>query len=157
MNYLKDLKRLYMAARAVRMTPPVDDDFPEMMHKFDAEVRHIEQNYQFSHETGAESWCLITHLHNQIDFSKETFGPGARVEGITDHIKKELVEVQKNPTDLEEWIDLTLLSLDGAWRAGFTPENITNALSAKLKKNMNRKWPDWKDTDPNKAIGHIRD
>ena len=38
---------------------------------------------------------LVTHLTRQAAFSKATFGPGARTEGVTDHIKKELAEVAK--------------------------------------------------------------
>lgn len=38
---------------------------------------------------------LVTHLTRQAAFSKATFGPGARTEGVTDHIKKELDEVAK--------------------------------------------------------------
>lgn len=99
---------------------------------------------------------LIEHLKKQAEFSLNTFGPGPRVKGVTDHIEKELKEVRENPTDLFEWIDLVMLSLDGAWRAGFSPEEIAQALSTKLEKNMLRKWPDWRTAPPDTAIEHIR-
>jgi hypothetical protein len=57
---------------------------------------------------------LIRHLYRQKDFSERTFGPGERAEGIIDHIGMELKEVLKSPRDLEEWIDIVLLALDGA-------------------------------------------
>jgi len=46
---------------------------------------------------------------------------GTRTKGVIDHLRKELDEVEKEPTDLLEWIDLVLLALDGAWRHGYTP------------------------------------
>lgn len=99
---------------------------------------------------------LVKHLHRQKAFSLNAFGPGCRTEGIIDHICKELKEVAAEPNDLEEWIDLVLLSLDGAWRSGHTPEEIVVALTAKLAKNEARTWPDWRTADPCKAIEHIR-
>jgi len=99
---------------------------------------------------------LIKHLQRQRNFSTKTFGPGQRTSGIIDHIKKELVEIEAEPDDLEEWIDVVMLALDGAWRAGHTPVDIANALKAKQAKNENRDWPDWRTSDPEKAIEHVR-
>ena len=62
---------------------------------------------------------LVAHLYRQRAFSRATFGPGARTKGVLDHIRKEITEVERAPHDLSEWVDLILLSLDGAWRAGF--------------------------------------
>lgn len=58
------------------------------------------------------------HIQRQRAFSQKTFGPGQRVKGLCSHIRKELREIEKAPTDLEEWIDVIILALDGAWRAG---------------------------------------
>lgn len=99
---------------------------------------------------------LVYHLNRQIDFSRETFGPGERTKGVTDHIERELKEVRAAPHDLEEWIDLVTLSLDGAWRAGHSSVEICDALEAKLTKNMGRDWPDWRTADPDNAIEHDR-
>lgn len=103
---------------------------------------------------------LVTHLHRQRAFSLHTFGPGDRTAGVCDHIRKELVEVQDDagaglPT-LDEWVDVIILGFDGAWRSGATPEQIVQAIEAKQKKNEGRKWPDWRDQDPTKAIEHDR-
>ena len=89
-------------------------------------------------------------------FSKATFGPGRRTEGVIDHIRKELIEVEYDPLALEEWIDVAILALDGAWRAGYTPEEISAGLEAKQTKNENRIWPSWENAEPGKAIEHIR-
>lgn len=96
------------------------------------------------------------HLWRQRTFSARTFGPGPRTEGVCDHIMKELNEILDNPTDLEEWIDVVILALDGAWRTGATPEQIIEALVVKQTKNEGRKWPDWRTADAGKAIEHVR-
>lgn len=100
---------------------------------------------------------LIEYLERQIAFSERTFGPGLRTKMVLDHIRKELAEVESAPTDLEEWIDVVMLALDGAWRAGYTPQQIAEQLTAKLAKNEARTWPDWRTAEPDKAIEHVRD
>lgn len=106
---------------------------------------------------------LLVHLRRQMIFSQGAFGPGKRTQGIIDHIKKELIEVESEAMqdgtagdELEEWIDLVLLALDGAWRCANTVEDVVKALSRKLVKNENRQWPDWRTADPEKAIEHVR-
>jgi hypothetical protein len=100
---------------------------------------------------------LVAHLHRQRDFSERTFGPGDRAKGVVDHIRKELIEIEADPKDLSEWIDVVLLALDGAWRQGYTPEQIACALEAKQTKNEGRQWPDWRTAEPGKAIEHVRE
>lgn len=104
-----------------------------------------------------ETFDLIAHLTRQREFSERTFGPEARTAGILDHIRKELKEIEADPSDVEEWVDVILLALDGAWRAGFSPEQIARALAAKQSKNETRKWPDWRTAARGKAIEHVRE
>jgi hypothetical protein len=99
---------------------------------------------------------LVAHLHRQREFSQQTFGPGARTAGVCDHIRKELVEIADKPNDVTEWVDVVLLALDGAWRAGYTPEQIAAAIEAKQTKNEGRDWPDWRTAPADKAIEHDR-
>lgn len=99
---------------------------------------------------------LVAHLHRQRAFSERTFGPGARTAGVCDHIRKELREIEAAPGDTEEWVDVILLALDGAWRSGATPEQIAAALEAKQTKNEGREWPDWRTVPSDKAIEHVR-
>jgi hypothetical protein len=99
---------------------------------------------------------FLTHLQRQREFSERTFGPGTRTTGIIDHIRKELREIEADPTDVIEWIDVAILALDGAWRAGYQPEQIIDALVAKQAKNEARIWPDWRTADPERAIEHDR-
>jgi|GEM_PF-3114329 len=103
------------------------------------------------------AYDLVAHLDRQRAFSVKAFGPGARAEGISDHIRKELAEVAAAPEDLSEWIDIVLLALDGAWRAGHSSAAIAGALAGKLAKNEQRDWPDWRTVDPSKAIEHNRE
>lgn len=96
-------------------------------------------------------------IDEQRRWSDETFGPGERVAGVLDHIRKELVEVEADPNDLTEWVDVMILALDGATRQGYTGTQVIEAYLAKMEKNHQRSWPDWRTADPNKAIEHIRD
>lgn len=102
------------------------------------------------------SFDLIGHLGRQIEFSKETFGPGDRTAGLIDHIRKELDEIAAEPGDITEWIDVVILAFDGAWRTGASPRRIAAALEQKLRKNAKRTWPDWRTAEPGKAIEHVR-
>lgn len=95
------------------------------------------------------------HLHRQLQWSRQTFGPGPRTKGVIDHIRKELCEIEAAPDDLSEWIDVVILALDGAWRSGATPAQIIDALVAKQTKNEGRSWPDWRTVSPDTAIEHI--
>lgn len=96
------------------------------------------------------------HLYRQREWSENTFGPGSRAEGVIDHILKEVGEIIENPDDISEWIDVVILALDGAWRAGYNPDQIIEALRSKQAKNESRKWPDWRTAEPGKAIEHHR-
>jgi hypothetical protein len=99
---------------------------------------------------------FLAHLYRQRSFSEATFGPGERSRGVVDHIQKELSEVLASPYDLEEWVDVAILALDGAWRAGYTPQEIIDCLVYKQTKNESRQWPDWRTAEPGKAIEHIK-
>lgn len=102
------------------------------------------------------TYDLVAHLYRQRAFSKATFGPGRRTKGVCNHISKELEEIKANPMDVEEWIDVVLLALDGAWRTGESLEYIVEVLKSKQNTNELRAWPDWRTSDPNKAIEHVK-
>ena len=104
----------------------------------------------------SQTYDLVAHLKRQRAFSRSTYGPGPRAEGVIDHIRKELIEVENDPGDVFEWIDVVLLALDGAWRAGYSPEHIAWALENKQERNEGRDWPDWRTAKPGKAIEHKR-
>lgn len=99
---------------------------------------------------------LETYYRRQIEWSRETFGPALRTKGIIDHIKKELREIEADPHDLSEWVDVVILAMDGFWRHGGNAEDLFKALTAKQKKNMARTWPDWRTMSEDSAIEHDR-
>ena len=99
---------------------------------------------------------LIEHLHRQRAWSLETFGPGYCHSRVIDHLRKEINEVEAAPLDLTEWVDVVLLALDGAWRAGYSPIQIAAAIEAKQARNEMRQWPDWRTADADKAIEHVK-
>jgi hypothetical protein len=102
------------------------------------------------------SYDLIAHLERQRRFSEKAFGPGKRTAGVLAHIRKELGEIESNPDDLMEWVDVILLAMDGAWRRGATSEQIACALLVKLEANEKRQWPDWRNTPEDQPIEHVR-
>jgi hypothetical protein len=120
-------------------------------------VFHAQWNCMVSHYWTVPNRPVIDveHLGRQRQWSIETFGPGLRTKGITDHIRKELLEIEAEPTSLE-WIDVVILALDGAWRAGYSPEAIIAAIKAKQAKNETREWPDWRTRSEDEAIEHVR-
>jgi hypothetical protein len=62
--------------------------------------------------------------------------------GILDHIRKELGEILDDPSDLDEWIDVLILAMDGYWRAGGTPSGLMQRLRNKQQVNFTRQWPE---------------
>lgn len=96
---------------------------------------------------------LIKYIKTQIQWSRIVFGEGLRTEGILKHIEAEIIEVREQPGDVEEWVDIVILALDGAWRAGYTPEEIVEAMCIKQLKNIRRKWH--KPADENTPAFHV--
>lgn len=84
------------------------------------------------------------YIRRQIEWSARTFGQGHNTVGLIKHITKELAEIDRAPNDLEEWIDVIILGLDGAWRCGktfdYSPDQIMEMLLAKQQKNFSRTW-----------------
>lgn len=105
----------------------------------------------FSHDgIDFKKYLLDQHL-----WSQNVFGPGARDAGLINHIKKELDEINKAPGDIEEWVDVVILALEGALRHA-NPETVIDALLTKQKKNFSRKWPDWRTFHSNEPIEHLK-
>lgn len=105
---------------------------------------------------GDSAGRFVDVIRRQREFSRRTFGPGTRTTGVLAHIRKELAEIEANPGDVSEWADLIILAIDGAWRAGHSPEAIADAVPAKIEINEDREWPDWRSADPDGPIEHVR-
>jgi len=86
-------------------------------------------------------------------WSQQAIGPGQRTEGVLRHIEKEVQEVRENPDDLEEWIDLINLAIDGATRRGFSSKDIIKGLLDKFMKLQDRKFNQVSEDQP---CEHIR-
>lgn len=132
--------------RPERVAELIRDYWPHRMSLQAAEA--IERLY-------AAETIDAAHLQRQREWSEATFGPGARVGGVLAHIRKELTEIEDDPTDVTEWIDVVILALDGAWRSGASPQQIIDALKAKQARNEARTWPDWREYDQDEAIEHV--
>ena len=98
----------------------------------------------------------VAHLNRQIEWSRRTFGPGHRTKGVLDHIRKELLEIEADPLDPKEWLDVVILALDGAWRTGASAEDILLFIRDKQHRNESRTWPDWRTMSEEQAIEHDR-
>jgi hypothetical protein len=111
---------------------------------------------------------LVAHLTRQMVWSKATFGPGARMDGVIEHIGKELTEVVSAPDahKASEWVDVAILALDGLTRQLWATNPNADAhdiarmaaemILKKQSRNEHRTWPDWRAADPGKAIEHDR-
>lgn len=97
-----------------------------------------------------------THLAEQSAWSQATFGPGTRLQGVLAHLRSELDEVEADPADVSEWVDVIILALDGALRQGHAPQAIIDAYHAKQAKNRARRWPDWRQFSEDQPIEHDR-
>jgi len=84
---------------------------------------------------------FISFLNRRWAWSKNTFGTGKRTLGIIKHIKKELEEVEANPDDLTEWVDVINLAIDGYTRHGGKSNKLLTDLFAKLKICESRTYP----------------
>lgn len=145
---------------------PTNSYLNEKAKHYVSEHSTLEDMIDAAYRAGYQARCFEAHyeddamwqaIDSQMQWSADTFGPGPRTNHVLDHLSKEVEEARAKPADLEEWIDIMILAADGAWRgAGATAQEIIDAYKAKLYKNFQRKWPDWR-LSPDKAIEHIRD
>ncbi|MHB1630690.1 MAG: dATP/dGTP pyrophosphohydrolase domain-containing protein [Acidithiobacillus sp.] len=136
-----------LANAILRYLNPVADN--AVVNRVADIIRRFREDYQV--------FDLVAHMHRQRAFSMDAFGPGERTAGVLDHIRKELMEIEAAPDDLTEWVDVVLLALDGAWRAGHEPEAIARAIADKQRRNERRTWPDWRTAEAGKATEHVRE
>jgi len=97
---------------------------------------------------------LIEYIQKHHAWSQATFGTQVSTIRLIRHIEKELKEIEAAPYDLEEWIDVIILAIDGACRIGARPQEIAEALQIKQDKNIVRRFV--VPTDPNQPAEHDR-
>ncbi len=93
----------------------------------------------------------------QFRWSNNTFGIGPRFKGNMEHIRRELAEIESNPTDPVEYADVIILACDTAMRQGISPHELCKALQEKQLVNFKRQWFDITEDAPpkrNKCIQH---
>jgi hypothetical protein len=73
------------------------------------------------------------------EWSDATFGARSPL-GPLHHLKKEVEEVIDDPGDIEEYADCGLLLMDALRLAGFTMDDLYDAMWLKFEKNKNRTW-----------------
>jgi hypothetical protein len=111
---------------------------------------------------------LKQHLLRQMAWSHANFGPGERTQGVIDHIKKELVEIEQADGAADEWVDVVILALDGLTRRlafvgggsradpDHVAQTVCNMIVGKQTRNEGREWPDWRTAPKDKAIEHVK-
>lgn len=105
--------------------------------------------------TRLKAFNFLDDLRDEhIPWSIKTFGPGDGHRRICKHIEKELDEIRARPTDVTEWMDVVILALDGAWRAGYEAEEVLLALLGKMKIIRGREYPT--PTDDDEPCEHIK-
>ena len=121
------------------------------------ELRGYVAEQQEAEEHQKRAFSLAAFFETRKAWSIETFGPAYIYKRVVAHIRKELLEIEAKPDDLEEWVDVALMAMDGAWRAaGADGDGFVAALLAKAAKNMKRTWPDWRTMNQDAPIEHVR-
>jgi len=99
-------------------------------------------------------------VYNEIiQWAATTFGPSSERGpiGPLKHLEKEAKEAQESPFDESEYADCMILVMDCAHRAGIDLDDLIDSVIRKMEVNKSREWPDWKDSDQNEPIEHIRE
>ncbi len=113
-------------------------------------------NVDTSRELLPMSLNMVEYIRKHRLWSAATFGPGARTKGLIAHIRKELVEIEADPRALEEWVDVIILAIDGAWRSGHSSADIVQTMVDKQIVNSERSWPDWRKRSQDEPIEHVK-
>lgn len=102
-------------------------------------------------------------MDSMIDVHREwallIFGPMTeeKRKGIIKHLRKELDEIEKDPTDPKEWIDVMILAIHGLFTLGLDGGDVLEAYADKMLDNFEREWPDWRTADPTEPLEHVRE
>lgn len=81
------------------------------------------------------------------EWSDRQFGDVGPV-GPLKHLAKEAIEAAEAPDDISEFADILMLVWDATRRAGFSDEQLAEAVAEKLERNKRRAWGEVKDGEP---------
>lgn len=126
------------------------------------DVRHIQEMLK-PHDVKADSTleiALLRFLSEKWEHSQRVFGPQTTT-GVLNHVRSEVEEIQEEPTDITEWVDLILLGMDGAMRScpdpKTAPQEVVRAIRDKFEVVKKRQYPDWRTLAPDEASYHEKD
>lgn len=88
------------------------------------------------------------HVRNQhAEWSDRQFGNVGPI-GPLKHLSKEAIEAAEAPDDISEFADIIMLVWDATRRAGFSDEQLAEAVAEKLERNKRRSWGSVTDGEP---------
>lgn len=88
------------------------------------------------------------HVRNHhAEWSDRQFGDVGPV-GPLKHLAKEAIEAAEAPDDISEFADILMLVWDATRRAGFSDEQLAEAVAEKLERNKRRTWGVVTDGEP---------
>lgn len=125
-----------------------------MQFKNLAQGNEIHMEIQRPAASPANGFRFEVFIDRYALWSQQAIGPGQRTEGLLKHIQKELDEIRAKPDDLEEWIDVINLAIDGATRRGFSGQQIIHGLLDKFMKLQDRNWP--KNISEAEPVEHLK-
>lgn len=96
-------------------------------------------------EVKADPFTNIRAQH--AEWSDRQFGNVGPV-GPLKHLAKEAIEAAEAPDDISEFADILMLVWDATRRAGFSDEQLAEAVAKKLERNKRRAWGEVKDGEP---------
>ena len=150
--YIVDIKGItYDFVNVARLTNEILDSNPRTLK---AETVDAFRKYEYLYNPKVLDKEAIEDFKN---WNFNTYGPGERLTGTIEHIKEELTEIEKEPHDIVEWVDVIMLAMNGALRHGHEPQDIIDAFFKKLEKNKARKWQNWQEVPEGQPIKHIKD
>ncbi len=89
--------------------------------------------------THTATTTFLDYLQRHKEWSWATFGSphdGRGPAGPHDHIAKELKEIEADPDDREEWIDVVILAIDGCLRSGATFAMLDEDLGKRIRGHL---------------------
>lgn len=113
---------------------------------------------QHNQKTWSDFQCLrvepevkvdpFTNIREQhAEWSDHQFGDVGPV-GPLKRLAKEAIEAAEAPDDISEFADILMLVWDATRRAGFSDEQLAEAVAEKLERNKRRAWGKVKDGEP---------
>lgn len=99
----------------------------------------------FDAESVRDPFRFVRQAH--AEWSDRQFGNVGPV-GPLKHLAKEAIEAAEAPDDISEFADILMLVWDATRRAGFSDEQLAEAVAEKLERNKRRAWGEVKDGEP---------